>query len=94
MKTTKLSSKDQVITSKGARGLRQREVGLELQVIDTSDDILLQPTAPFPEAALDEIAGLLKERVRPKTDRKIKDAVARCTKGKWSGDNYSRRDRE
>lgn len=93
METTKLSSKGQVIIPKGVRGARRWEVGLELQVIDTGDGILLRPKAPFPETALDEVAGLLKDHVRPRTDREIREAVARGLKDKWSGGNEERRDR-
>lgn len=83
METTKLSSKGQVIIPKGIRAARQWEAGLELQVIDMGDGILLRPKAPFAETALDEVAGLLKDRVRPKTDRDIQSAVARGIRDKW-----------
>lgn len=87
METTKLSSKGQVIIPKGIRAAHQWEAGLELQVIDMGDGILLRPKAPFTETALDEVAGLLKGRARPKTDRDIQSAVAQGMRDKWRDRN-------
>ena len=84
METTKLSSKGQVIIPKGIRAAHQWEAGLELQVIDMGDGILLRPKAPFAETALGDVAGLLKDRVRPKTDRDIQNAVAKGVRATWS----------
>lgn len=85
MGTTKLSSKGQVIIPKGVRNTHQWQAGLELMVIDTGDGILLRPKSPFPETSLDAVAGMLKNRVPPKTDREIQDAVAHAIKAKWQG---------
>lgn len=83
MGTTKLSSKGQVIIPKGVRNTHQWEAGLELLVIDTGDGILLRPKAPFPDTSLGDVAGMLKDRIQPKTDREIQSAVAQAFKDKW-----------
>lgn len=87
METTKLSSKGQVIIPKGIRAAHQWEAGLELQVIDMGDGILLRPKAPFAETVLDDVAGLLKNRVRPKTERDIQSALAQGIRDKWRDRN-------
>jgi AbrB family looped-hinge helix DNA binding protein len=87
METTKLSSKGQIIIPKGIRAAHQWEAGLELQVIDMGDGVLLRPKAPFAEAVLDDVAGLLKNRVRPKTERDIQSALAQGIRDKWRDRN-------
>lgn len=83
MGTTKLSSKGQVIIPKVVRNNHKWDTGLELMVIDTGDGILLRPKAPFPGTSLGDVAGMLKDRIQPKTDREIQSAVARAFKDKW-----------
>jgi AbrB family looped-hinge helix DNA binding protein len=82
METTKLSSKGQVIIPKGMRDAHQWVAGLELTVTDTGDGILLRPKAPFADTELNDVAGILKARVRPKTDLEIRSAIERAFKDK------------
>ncbi|HKP96894.1 MAG TPA: AbrB family transcriptional regulator [Fibrobacteria bacterium] len=60
METTRLSSKGQVIIPKGIRESRHWSPGMELQVLDAGDGILLKPMAPFDESSLQDVAGCLK----------------------------------
>lgn len=83
METTKLSSKGQVIIPKAVRNIHQWQVGLELMVIDLGDGVLLKPKAPFQETILSDVAGLLKNTVRPKTDSEIKQALSNHIRNKW-----------
>ncbi|MBK8990247.1 MAG: AbrB/MazE/SpoVT family DNA-binding domain-containing protein [Gammaproteobacteria bacterium] len=85
METTKLSSKCQVIIPKRLRASHRWEAGLELVVIDTADGILLRPRAPFPGSELDQVAGMLEDRVKPKTDVEIEAAIRRGVKEQWRG---------
>lgn len=75
METTKPSSKGQVIIPKAVRNSHHWDAGLELVVIDMGDGVLLKPKTPFPSTSLAEVAGMLKERVQPKTDEEIESAT-------------------
>ena len=83
METTKLSSKGQVIIPKALRSMHHWEPGLELMVIDTGDGLLLKPKVPFAPADLADVAGMLKDKVRPRTDEEIKAALVADVRGKW-----------
>lgn len=85
METTTLSSKGQVIIPKAVRSAHRWESGLELQVIDTGDGILLKPKAPFEVAELADVAGLLKARIKPMTDTQIAQALQHDVRRKWRG---------
>jgi AbrB family looped-hinge helix DNA binding protein len=85
METTKLSSKGQVIIPKAVRASRRWRVGLELQVIDTGDGVLLKPKAPFETAVLADVAGMLKARLKPRTDAQIAEALQQDVRRKWRG---------
>lgn len=83
METTRLSSKGQVIIPKALRSAHHWEPGLELMVIDTGDGLLLKPKAPFAPVDLSEVAGMFKDKVRPKTDEEIRAALAADVRRKW-----------
>ena len=75
METTKLSSKGQVIIPKRMRALHQWEQGLELNVIDTGDGLLLKPKTPFPETTLSEVSGCLKHHGPAKSLEDMENAI-------------------
>jgi AbrB family looped-hinge helix DNA binding protein len=83
METTRLSSKGQVIIPKRLRATHHWEAGLELLVIDTGDGILLRPRTPFPDTELDEVAGMLRGKVPPRTDDEIQTAIRRGVREQW-----------
>lgn len=87
METTKLSSKGQVIIPKAFRNTHHWETGLELMVIDTGDGLLLKPKAPFAPSKLDDLFGMLKGKVTPKTDQEIKETLAKDMRRKWRDSN-------
>jgi AbrB family looped-hinge helix DNA binding protein len=87
METTKLSSKGQVIIPKTLRDIRRWKPGLELVVIDAGDGILLRPRAPFAPAVLTDVAGVLKSRVKPRSDSQIAAALKADLRRKWRGSN-------
>lgn len=83
MKTTKLSSKGQVIIPKAFRTTHHWEAGLELLAIDTGDGLLLKPKAPFAPTELSDVSGMFKGKVSPRTDDEIKAALAADARRKW-----------
>ena len=59
METTKLSTKGQVIIPRSIRAAHNWSPGLELEVIDSNDSIILRPKKPFNETNIDDVAGCL-----------------------------------
>ncbi len=68
MGSTKLSSKGRVIIPKHIRDSRHWDAGLELQVIEVEDGILLKPKAPFAPTGIDDVAGCLHYSGERKSD--------------------------
>jgi AbrB family looped-hinge helix DNA binding protein len=87
MKTTKMSSKGQVIIPKALREIYHWEEGQELIAIDMGDGILLKPKKPFPETTLDQVAGCLKYQGTPKSLEDIEDAIRQGLEELGNGDN-------
>lgn len=85
METTKLSSKGQVIIPKTLRNIHHWEAGLEFIVVDTGDGLLLRPKDPFQNAALADVAGMLKGHIKAKSDEEIKEALTQDVRSKWRG---------
>ena len=84
METTRLSSKGQVIIPKGFRASHHWLTGLELQVIEAGDGVLLKPRTPFPETTIDQVAGMLKrEGQKAFTDSEIKEGLKKSIRRKW-----------
>jgi AbrB family looped-hinge helix DNA binding protein len=77
MDITRLSTKGQIIVPKNIRASRAWEPGMEFRVEETADGILLRPVGQFPETRLDEVAGRLHSKSKPKTSAQIRAAVAR-----------------
>ena len=77
MQTTRLSTKGQVILPKTVREARAWPPGTEFSVEETAEGVLLRPVGRFPASRLEEVAGCLKPRGRPKTDAQMRRAVAR-----------------
>jgi AbrB family looped-hinge helix DNA binding protein len=75
MKTTRMSSKGQVIIPKALRERHHWEEGQELMAIDMGDGILLKPKKPFPETTLDRVAGCLKYQGTSKSLEEMEDAI-------------------
>ena len=87
METTRLSSKGQVIIPKSVRDAHQWDTGLELQVIEMGDGILLKPKAPFDATTLDEVAGCLAFKGHAKTPEEIDAAMKKAAREAWRGRN-------
>lgn len=83
METTRLSSKGQVIIPKALRVSHRWNTGLELMVIDMDDGILLKPKAPFAPTEPADVAGMLRDKVRPMTDKEITAALEEDLRERW-----------
>jgi len=77
METTRLSTKGQIILPKNIRTSRAWGPGTEFTVEERGDGILLRPAARFPEADLDEVAGCLRSRHKPKTPTQMRASIGR-----------------
>jgi len=77
METTRLSTKGQIILPKNIRTSRAWVPGTEFTVEETGDGILLRPTRPFPETRLEDLAGCLRYKGKPKTLAQMNNAIRR-----------------
>lgn len=57
MKTTRLSSKGQVILPKSIRSAHHWEPGVEFMVEDMANGVLLRPVKPFQQTRLEDVIG-------------------------------------
>ena len=83
MEKTRLSSKGQVIIPKSIRERLHWHTGQVISVIETSDGVLLKPLSPVAPSAFEDVAGMLRETVTPKTDTEIEQALANDIKRRW-----------
>jgi AbrB family looped-hinge helix DNA binding protein len=88
MKTTKLSSKGQVVLPKPVRDARSWKPGTELAVEETTDGILLRPLRPFPTTSINEVFGYLKYSGRAKTLREMEKAIGRGVRARHDRGRY------
>ena len=75
MEITRLSTKGQIVLPKSIRTSRAWGPGTELTVEDAGDGILLRRAARFPATSLDEVAGCLRSKGKPKTLAQMKAAI-------------------
>ncbi len=80
MRTTKLSSKGQVIIPKALRTRYNWSPGQELSVIDTQDGILLKPLQRFKHSDIEDVAGILKYSGKPVTIAEMQAAIEKGAK--------------
>lgn len=57
METTRLSSKGQIIIPQAIRDAHKWQSGLEFNVIDTEQGILLTPRLPFKSTQVEDLIG-------------------------------------
>jgi len=77
METTRLSTKGQIVLPKNIRTSRAWVPGTEFIVEETRGGILLRPAGRFPKADLDDVAGCLRSKRKPKTPGQMRTAVDR-----------------
>ena len=88
MERTRLSTKGQVVLPRAIRDSRALTPGTEFTVEETGDGVLLRPAGKFPPAGLDEVAGCLRFRGRPKTLAQMQAAVAKEVKRRHDRGRY------
>lgn len=77
MPTTRLSTKGQIVLPLALRASRSWAPGTEFAVEETRDGILLRPVGAFPRANLDQVAGSLRSKRKPKSLTQMDRAVRR-----------------
>jgi AbrB family looped-hinge helix DNA binding protein len=75
MARTRLSSKGQVIIPKPVRDRHGWRPGVELEVEDRGDTVVLRACAPFPRTTIGEVRGCLKYKGPRITLKQMNEAV-------------------
>jgi AbrB family looped-hinge helix DNA binding protein len=84
MARTRLSSKGQVIIPKVVRDRQGWQPGIELEVEDRGDLVVLRRVKPFPPTTFEEVRGCLKYDGPPATIEEMDEAVAEHMRQKWA----------
>jgi AbrB family looped-hinge helix DNA binding protein len=77
MKTTKLSSKGQVVLPSSIRAARRWKAGTTLTVENRPEGVLLRAVKPFPETRLDDVVGSARYAGPRRTLKDMESAVLR-----------------
>jgi AbrB family looped-hinge helix DNA binding protein len=77
MKTTRISSKGQVVLPKSLRESQKWESGTELAVEAVDGGVLLRTLQPFPGTSIDGVLGCLKYKGKPKSVAAMDKAIAK-----------------
>jgi len=88
MQTTRLSTRGRVVLPLGIRTARSWKPGTEFRVEDTADGVLLTPVRALPETKLEDVAGFLQYKGRPKSLRKMEEGVAREVRRRYESGRY------
>ena len=91
MAKTRLSSKGQVIIPKAVRERHGWQPGIELEVEDRGDVVVLRPASLFPPTTFEEVRGCLKYDGPPVTIEEMDEAVAREARRMWEEFERQRR---
>jgi AbrB family looped-hinge helix DNA binding protein len=83
MARTRLSSKGQVTIPKAVRERHGWRPGVELEVEDQGDVVVLRPANPFPPTTLEEVRGCLKYDGPPYTVEDMHEAIEREARRRW-----------
>ena len=88
METTRLSTKGQVIIPKAVRESRSWSPGTRFTVEETKEGILLRPAKLVPRTTLEQVAGILKYKGKPKTIAEMDAGIARMVKLRHARGRY------
>jgi AbrB family looped-hinge helix DNA binding protein len=83
MTRTRLSSKGQVIIPKAVRERHGWQPGVELEVEDRGDVVVLRPANPFPPTTIEEVRGCLKYDGPPHTVEEMHEAIEHEARRMW-----------
>ena len=84
MARTRLSSKGQVIIPKAVRDRQGWRPGVELEVEDQADAVVLRLAKPFPPTTIEQVYGCLKYDGPPVTIEEMDEAVAEDVRRMWA----------
>ncbi|MGO9241499.1 MAG: AbrB/MazE/SpoVT family DNA-binding domain-containing protein [Bryobacteraceae bacterium] len=88
MELTRLSTKGQIILPKSIRDSRAWGPGTEFTLEESGDGILLRPAARFARTEIDEVAGCLATKGRPKTLAQLRAGIEREVKRRHDRGRY------
>lgn len=88
MRTSRLSTKGQLVLPKEIRASRAWGPGTEFLIEETAEGILLRPSRFFPAATLDEVVGRLKYKGKPATLAEMDAAIRREVKRRHDRGRY------
>jgi AbrB family looped-hinge helix DNA binding protein len=88
MKTTRISSKGQVVLPKSLRESHKWESGTELAVEATDGGVFLRTLQPFPGTTIDRVFGCLKYKGKPKSVAEMDRAIAKETRRRRGRGRY------
>jgi AbrB family looped-hinge helix DNA binding protein len=88
METTRLSTKGQVIIPKAVRESRSWGPGTMFTIEETKEGILLRPAKLVPRTTLEQVAGILKYKGKPKTIAEMDAGIARMVKLRHARGRY------
>lgn len=94
MAKTRLSSKGQVIIPKAVRDRQGWRPGVELEVEDRGDGVVLRRPKPFPPTTIEQVYGCLKYHGRPATIREMDAAAAEGVRQMWEDFERQQRPRK
>ena len=80
METTRLSTKGQIIIPQAIRAAHHWDAGVEFEVIDTKDGILLTPTKSFKPSTIKEVLGCMNYKGRKKSLKEMEQGIAKGAK--------------
>ena len=75
METTRLSSKGQIVLPRAIRAAKAWRPGQTLAVVSTDEGVLLKPMKAYEASRLEDVAGCLRYKGRPKTVEEMDAAV-------------------
>jgi AbrB family looped-hinge helix DNA binding protein len=81
METTKLSSKGQIILPKSVRDSHHWSAGMEFEIEDTPDGVMLRPAKSFSPTRLRDVIGCTGYAGPAKTLEDMEAAIAEGAKG-------------
>ena len=88
MEKTRLSTKGQIILPKSIRVSRAWGPGTQFTVEESDGVVLLRPAARFPATELDDVAGCLRSKRKPKTPSEMRAAIGSEVKRRHDRGRY------
>jgi AbrB family looped-hinge helix DNA binding protein len=88
MKTTRLSSKGQLVVPSAVRKSQSWKAGTQLAIEQTDDGIFLKTLRPFPPTTIDEVFGALKYRSKRKTIAQMNQAYKKEVRKRHARGRY------